>query len=586
MKILFKFLICTLFCFLSSAGFAQFTDSQNSILDLKNLYSNGGGELGTKGWSETGGGTLAKETSTKRSGKAAIKFTSSATGDYLNFPVVIAKKGTGNCEATIWYKSTSAVFDLEVYINSVRVALLDLPSNTEFTKATATFVCTDYVNNTQAKITNGANLDVIYVDDAYIGENQNIGSQAPLDKQYDISSYTSGDNGWSNIRATATIRKVRDNIWRVQWNIAGNTSSTTTETITVTGAVHKTVTDFYQPVSMLGATTTAARCYAAAGTSTFICGAESARTVWAISGETEVDTLPTWATDAAAETVVRAESANGFGSIFWGNLSGCFFESTAGSVMTDADCNDGIISPAGSITGTADNLQFTKNNLKANTQYKITFGGQLSTDYSGSDTQCKFNITDGTSNIASATGYASATSIAHYQQGLVGYISYPSTQSSKTFQVTALRQSGSGNCRVYCHTSVDVCTLSIEEVYPQQAAPVIVNSVGTSYAGQMKIIAGRIAGASETTACSGTCTAYRSTGDFTPTRGGTGNYTATFTTAFSESPICVCKSYRTGSQPICDAANNDSPTTGRFEILDNVGNTVDGVLDFICIGKK
>lgn len=90
-----------------------------------------------------------------------------------------------------------------------------------------------------------------------------------------------------------------------------------------------------------------------------------------------------------------------------------------------------------------------------------------------------------------------------------------------------------------------------------------------------RIVAGRVSSAGAVLAGSG----------FTATRNSTGDYTVTFSTAFSSSPICVATAGIGTSDTYVKHSNFD-PTTGSFRVntMDgSAGTVIDSKFDFIAI---
>lgn len=581
-NVVLLFIILFIFSFLNV--YAEFTDSDKAQLSLNNLYSNGGAESRLKGWSETGGGTLAIEKTTKRSGKAAIKFTSSAASDYLNFPAVVVKKGTNNCEAIFYYKTTSAVWDAEVYINSNRVAVLDLPSNTEFTKASVTFVCTDFTNNTQVKLTNGAASDIVYVDDAEIGENKNVGSVNLQDKRYNISSYVTASPSFSTLDyAYAWPYKDRDGNWRLKFQIAGTLSSTvTTVSITISGAtLSAPAATGYDSIGIwkVGGGADAGTLLISGGN---VYGVVSTATVGGSGffGDTPLTGKPTWATDYAAEQVVRAENANTFGAAYW---SAAQFSVSAGSWTTMATGSTYTPTNYNNAVGAASAYQIATTNLKASTTYKITANSAFATSTS---TTCQFRIYDGTSSLGSIELSASGTPY-NSISSLVGYVSYTTDQPTRTFYVQAQKTSGADNC--YSSANSTSAVLSIEPVYPTSAMPQIVNSVSSTSNKQTIFNSVRLAGATDSTPCTGSpCTQYNETGDWVSSvsRDGQGIYTINMNAGiYPNKPVCVCSTASTTDYGFCQITPLSTSQLALYSKKHD-GTFMDETLLIMCHGEK
>lgn len=580
---------------ISDLAFGQFTDLQESKLRMENLVENGGAESQLDKWSETGGGTLTTDLSIKRTGKAAIKFTSSATSDYLNFPITLVKRGTNNCEAHFYYRTTSAVFDAEVYINSVKVAILDLNAVTDFTKAIISFVCTDITNATQVKITNGAASDMIYVDDAYVGESLNIGSVNLEPKQYDLT--VTGTN-WTTTRAIGEIRKTRDGAWRMVFNIVGTYSSGTPNVdLSVAGVTFKTVTNGQtfsgSQNSSSAAEYTTIIANAISGTSTLRIRFDSSSSPTAVlfAGDVELDSKPTFATDYAAEQVVRAENAN----MLWagyhgGDCGGWSRTSTSiGDYSADASCtlteqiNKSFVTVASATTGGANflpGIRFTPNQVGF---YEIC--GALAYRFDNGNTG-QIILTDGTNSYGQQYMISNTAGMGalHYSCGF-----FEATDITTEKVVKFQTRADVSNAYIVADGSSKAIQWTIKKVFPTMPMPQIVNSVGTNHPGVVSIAAANIGQSGNYAAvCSSSpCGIFNSFGISGVTRSGTGAYPVAFSSGvFSQAPVCQCTGKSdAGADRIC-IVQSQSSTGVLIGLYNDAGTAVDGNPSITCTGIK
>ena len=538
-----KILILILSFIFSFSTLAGFTDADKAQLALWNLYTNSGLEQGKVGWSTTGGGAIALETTTKRSGKASIKFTSSTATDTLNFPSVTVKKGTNNCESTFWYNTTSTDFTANVYYSTDLIATQALPAVTEWTKATLTFTCPINASANVTKITGAANTHIIYVDDAYIGENRNIGSVNLQEKQYDISSYISSTN-FTVTLGSAIYYKDRSNPSknRLRFNISGlYNPATNSGSIDFSGVTFKQTANFYQAVTG-GGGNDYVQGYVGPDDNDLHWAAGSNIGYIRFSGDVELNSKPTWATDYASEQVVRAEVANQSGTSR--NTGDSVSDITSATYVTHADAsfstrvNSGIAENPSTATQAA----FKVSNLRPG-RYKVRAVGSMGVYTSGSaSTICFHAITDGTQTSTGIKTWVKDLTDQAYASSIEGTFEYTSLQSSVTFSLQAKRTYGDGVCRL--STSANGFEMSIEPIYPTVAMPQIVNSVGTSYNGQTRLESVTVAGAgSDNSSCgTGACTLWHNTGGISSvSRTNTARYTVNFNTGvFSDTPNCTC----------------------------------------------
>lgn len=484
--------------FVATSGFAQFTDLERSNLSTENVFLNGGAEAGLVNWSANGGtSAIAVETTNKLSGKAAIKFTSSGATDYLATAAFAVKHGP-NCSMQFYYKTTSSAFVADVMEGSNVVATLALPSNAAFQPVEVTYVCTTAATTYHMHIKGGAASDIIYVDDFYEGKNLNIGSVNLADKAY-TSGFTISGTNWTTTSAVLIPTKTSDGKWFLSGHIFGTLSSTTTSfDATISGVTFKNTSNYNQACSAnIGESGVSLRTPRWVGTTpnTGVVGIVSDSGAFNSINITienaELESMPTWATDYAAEQVVRAENANQFGSVKWPETANCTFTATSG-VLTDSDCNTGTVTPTNSIVSGTDQTSFTATNLKANTVYKITANGIFDTYSASTNTTCNYYLDDGTTIIGISRVSSESSGINdNYSSAIYGYISYTSAQASKVFSLKANRIAGDGSCNVQVSQTDNVFTMSIEPVYPTANIPQIIDTIpvlvryttdaGTSY---------------------------------------------------------------------------------------------------------
>jgi hypothetical protein len=564
---------------------AQFTDPQKSNLHIVNEWNNGGAEYGKVNWSETGSGTLSTDTSTKLRGKASIKFVSAGSGDYVSSSAVSCKQGP-NCLVRFWYKSTSANFTATIYDGSSNlIQTLALPANTEFTKSELSFIAATPTTTYSLRVTDGnAGADTIYIDEGYLGTNDNIGSVNLADKQYDL---TVTATNWTTTRAVGIPYKTREGAWRLRFNISGTLSITGVPTITISGISFKT--GLYQVATVQSGAATGTNAYINPATGQVQANGSN-HTAWYFAGDAELDSIPTWTVGYASEQVVRAEGTGFlFGALEWQNVANCAFTGQ-NAVLTDTDCNNATSVYGQAENGAADNLEIKTSNLNANDIYKVTMYGTGRIDSAGTSLQAIAAIYDGTTTKPCLIAQTDSTNPG-YSSGFtcVAYFSYTSIQTTKTFQVKEINNATPLN--VYAFSTALLAGVSVENVSRKVSMPQIINSVGTKYDGQTVLNSVRIAGASDFTACtSSPCTTYAETGDWVSsvTRSSQGRYVVNFNSGiFNGTPTCTCSAGMiTGSvYPHCEFSAISSTSYTLF-VTDNAGTTHDEAMNLICHGIK
>ncbi len=431
-----------------------------------------------------------------------------------------------------------------------------------------------------------------------MGKNLNIGSVNLADKQYDLQALglISGDNGWSTLHAVAMPYKTRDNKWHLWFNLGGTTSSMLTgvETVTITGVTfNSSMAQSFsvaqgQSLSLKTAATSISHAGSGGSTLKFAYVTDGVSQYHYLSGNLELDSKPTWATDFPAEQVVRADSTGFlFGALEWQGVSGCEFVASGSVQFTGASCAAPTRTLGQAQYGTATKLELVANNLNANDVYKVTVYGGL---YSAGTSQYSYvSIYDGTS--WRPCMYASNTADINASSTCTTYFSYTSAQPTVTFKM--YNQVATGTMGCMGAASYHLCGISVENVSRKTAMPQIINSVGTNYEGRTVINSAKIASSgSESSICSSSpCGIWRSTGSWlsSVTRGGTGSYTVNFNTGvFSTPPNCTCTTWGYGSYYTACRMNANSTSSGdlsTYRLLD-APTGYDEVVTIMCQGTK
>lgn len=134
-------------------------------------------------------------------------------------------------------------------------------------------------------------------------------------------------------------------------------------------------------------------------------------------------------------------------------------------------------------------------------------------------------------------------------------------------------------------------TIPIQGWISNQRAPALIGSVTNNSSSAKNIIAFTFAGASETTACTGTCTLYGAGGDpciTSVTRSTTGKYIANFLAGcFSSAPRCVVSGDENigGFIAALDRTAGNSATAIGIDLSTAVSLT-DGVGSAVCFGTR
>lgn len=571
---IFKSILIFLLCLLAVKAFPQssFTDLQKSDLAYKNYAVNGGAENGKYGWSETGSGTLSVDTTTKNNGKASIKFISAAGGDYLATSLVACKSGP-NCLYKFYYNTTATTWTARVYDNSGNfINEKALPSTSGFAPESVSFVFTS--GTYQIRFYDSSTGNTINIDDLTLSVNDNIGSTNLEPKLYDISSYTSGTGSWSNVRATCLLKKNRDGGFHCDLYLSGSSSSTDSVTITITGATFKNVANFNQ--GMAGQNNgSSAYAKINPNTSTITLYSLAAGTSWSLTGLVELESIPTWATSDSSLTVVRAENVNAFSLREWSNVSNCIFSGTGGNYLNDSDCTTATNTyPTGANNADTNNYYgIVGRNLKANGVYKVTVYGTIGSR-SSSVVDGILSINDGTINKPCISYHNNSGSNEQNQTTCIAYFSYPSFQSSKTFRAYA---TGSATITAETNSTNSLAGISIEEVFPTQSMPQIVNLVSTTLP-SVTIYNSASFNADGTVA--------KENGDWINGNASktTGDYVITINSGvFSATPICNAIASNGGDRYVSLSCTS---STSCEVFIRNAGTLSDSPFNFVCHSPK
>lgn len=173
-KVIFVLIIVlSLFLFFKST-YAQLNDVQKQEMVFKNFFVNGGFENGKAKWSVSGGTfTLVTSGSNLGFGKGSASFDASAANQFVESALVQIPNAIAgnNCEASIKYKGGDNNLIMQIIDNSSNiVASQQLYASTNYTTAYTTFICPTS-GSLKLRIASTADAAVVYLDDAYIGEN-------------------------------------------------------------------------------------------------------------------------------------------------------------------------------------------------------------------------------------------------------------------------------------------------------------------------------------------------------------------------------------------------------------------------------
>lgn len=113
-------------------------------------------------------------------------------------------------------------------------------------------------------------------------------------KSWDITSYVTGNNGWSTTKASALIVRSVNGTWRMAFNIRGTSSTTTNVTLTFSGITFGAFSSSQSCVTTSNSSTATWYAAANAGASTLYCVSGANSTDWSMSGDVELTGKPTF----------------------------------------------------------------------------------------------------------------------------------------------------------------------------------------------------------------------------------------------------------------------------------------------------
>ena len=161
--------------FFTSVALAQVpTDKQDQYNRFKTKIVNGGWENGTAFWSASGGTLTANTTlSNVRSGLRSGSWDATAASQTLTSAANTLS--AGNNQVSCWFKTTATDYTFGAYDGSNVVVSQAIPASTDFQKITLNYAMAT-TGQLRARITSASNAAIIYVDDCFAGEADNVGT--------------------------------------------------------------------------------------------------------------------------------------------------------------------------------------------------------------------------------------------------------------------------------------------------------------------------------------------------------------------------------------------------------------------------
>lgn len=193
-----------------------------------NLLSNPGFEQGIARWTNSGGGTLTRETGSNVGvGDSSGAWDASAASDTLTSEQVTIPTGLQNrfCSASFIYKGGDANLTAEVIDGSLAVlASQVLSAQTDFQAVDLAFTCPS--SGTLAiRINASADAAIIYLEQAFIGKQSSSVSHSVSPTVYSLSKQSAGEAGIiDNTRGSLTESFFPDSTDLQFWSLNGDTN--------------------------------------------------------------------------------------------------------------------------------------------------------------------------------------------------------------------------------------------------------------------------------------------------------------------------------------------------------------------------
>ena len=205
MSNLFKLSFVLLF---TSIALAQApTEKQDQYVRFKTKIINGGFENGTSNWSASGGTLTANTTlSNVRSGLRSGSWDATAASQTLTSSANTVS--AGNAQVSCWFMTTATDYEFAAYDGTNKVVTQTIPASSVFQKITLNYALSS-PGQLRARITSASNAAVLYVDDCFAGEADNVGNG---NFATDWSSYTPTTNITTNTTTSGKWRRVGDSV--------------------------------------------------------------------------------------------------------------------------------------------------------------------------------------------------------------------------------------------------------------------------------------------------------------------------------------------------------------------------------------
>lgn len=602
-----------------------------------NLLANPGGEGGTAGWTETGAGALASETTAANvaSGAKAISFDASAASETVQTDAVTTppKLYNRNVLARCYVKTASTDMKMQIYDGATVLA------QSNAITAASTYIPVDLnvvgaaSQTLQIRFLSASDSAILYVDDCYLGDAINLTnvSQASFIGSAYFATTTNCIYAVTNTSLaamsdadcpgpTVELNPGPGTIQTTDYDapkVAVNNLGPGTYEVGFVGPQYVTTSNQRNSMAISDGTTQSGQAsfngdsaagagfhltgfftYTTSGNRTFEIFASSAANAMNIDLSASnqrlyfyIKRFPT-----STELAVKPDQITAtFGSISWAGTAACSWSVTANNSYTsysaDTDCPTPTTTGAVTAPGTKIPAA-VMNGLPAGTYEVVATGILYPNTASGS---CAYRFTDGTNNF----GFG-ATGSAQYNvtSTVTGWVTY-SGVGDRTIQIQATGNGGNYACVLDNTSAVDNVTISIKPLSRAIPAPILVNSVVSASSGVEAIHRIRFGGSTDNTNAAtdrctvSPCTIYRQDGNWVTsvTRNSAGIYKLNIAAGtFSQIPVCTCIAIGvTVANTFCNhdvQTNNFSTTAVTFGSKDADNVFQDSYMDVLCMGPK
>lgn len=562
---------------------------------------------------------LSRDTNGAINEVSDCSFTLNAASDSVDWALNALDEGLygQNCEARISYKfdnqNVGQTFYFRVKNGSDTVAQVEIPN----TKGTPSInvPCGDGTQTYSVQViqTAGSSAQVVHVADVYFGRATNVGSvaQASLvgtinwagatNCVWTASSAGSGafadftaDNDCNNPTVTGDLVAPGTKVPQFTINNmpAGKYLIVVNGMFDINGAqsdwrITDGTNNFYSGAQNTGAATSfntlnATAEYSSADSRTFKIQANSVGSAVDLKINNERTyrylTISVYRFPTSSEIAYRPEQLINTSTLKYAGTTNCIWETTSASFAAfaaDTDCPTPTVTGNASAPGTKI-PGVTISSLPAGKYMVVTQANLYGTVAAD---QCRYELYDGTNSSGFVPIYTSA-GVANNNGTIVGVFSYTALQSNLTFQVRALRSSGSGNCQIRVNDSTESFQISVIPLDKNGNTPLLVGSVTSNSTGAERIERVSVD-------CDASSGVLSQSGSWISSVGNraTNCQVNIASGIFSSAPTCVCSSRGDGSNSWCQAFG---ATTSLFRVqfMSSSATDVDGEGDIICMGPR